>query len=159
VRHYCIVPKCENPGRHAVTLRVRRPDSSAIIAPNTGAYLCDEHAESATKLISRSSRTTRGKPKSTLGPSSAGVQGHVERAVTLIENPAEAGREGEGSKRCHSQNHTPSRYSGSGYLSVEVELVGADALTVRDALGRLGYSDFATGLAALVIIAANSIVQ
>jgi hypothetical protein len=57
-----------------------------------------------------------------------------------------------------AESHAPP-LSGSGYLSVEVELVGADALTVRDALGLLGYSDFATGLAALIIIAANSIVQ
>lgn len=40
----CIVPGCPRAGRHSVNLRIMRPDTSAIVAPRTGAYLCDDHA-------------------------------------------------------------------------------------------------------------------
>jgi hypothetical protein len=43
-RNFCIVPKCREPGRHHITLRCRRPDTSAVWAPTTGAHLCDRHA-------------------------------------------------------------------------------------------------------------------
>lgn len=43
-RHFCMVPGCKQDGRHTITLRCRRPDTSAIWAPTTGAYLCDNHA-------------------------------------------------------------------------------------------------------------------
>jgi hypothetical protein len=88
VRHYCIVPGCDHPGRHALTLRVRRPDSSAIIAPNTGAYLCDEHAESGFEMDIAIKPNDSRKAEIFTWAERAGVQGHVERAVTLIENPA-----------------------------------------------------------------------
>ncbi len=42
--HSCIVPGCLDAGRHMITLRCRRPDTSAVWAPTTGAYLCDKHA-------------------------------------------------------------------------------------------------------------------
>ena len=42
--HLCIVPDCDSPGRHMITVRCRRPDTSAIWAPSTGAYLCDQHS-------------------------------------------------------------------------------------------------------------------
>src|SRR4249920_1554863 len=42
--HSCIVPRCRDVGRHMITLRCRRPDTSAVWAPTTGAYLCDKHA-------------------------------------------------------------------------------------------------------------------
>ena len=41
----CIVPGCANDGIHNLGVRCRRPDTSAIWAPNTEAFLCDEHAE------------------------------------------------------------------------------------------------------------------
>ncbi len=42
---HCIVPGCNNYAEHNISVRCRRPDTSAIWAPNTTAYLCDEHAE------------------------------------------------------------------------------------------------------------------
>ena len=42
--NFCIVPNCPHDGRHSITLRCRRPDTSAIWAPTSGAYLCDKHA-------------------------------------------------------------------------------------------------------------------
>lgn len=41
----CIVPGCNNNAEHNISVRCRRPNTSAIWAPNTTAYLCDEHAE------------------------------------------------------------------------------------------------------------------
>jgi hypothetical protein len=33
-----------------ITLRCRRPDTSAVWAPTTGAYLCDKHATGGAEL-------------------------------------------------------------------------------------------------------------
>ena len=41
----CIIDGCSNEGVHNFGVRCRRPNTSAIWAPNTNAYLCDEHAE------------------------------------------------------------------------------------------------------------------
>lgn len=59
--HYCIVPGCKRDAPHAITLRLRRPDTSAIWAPNTDAYLCDEHATGGAEieLAYRPKRTKR----------------------------------------------------------------------------------------------------
>lgn len=41
----CIIDGCPNEGIHTFGVRCRRPDTTAIWAPNTNAYLCNEHAE------------------------------------------------------------------------------------------------------------------
>ena len=41
----CIIDGCSNEGVHNFGVRCRRPNASAIGAPNTNAYLCDEHAK------------------------------------------------------------------------------------------------------------------
>jgi hypothetical protein len=48
--HDCIVPGCSREGRNNLGVRLRRPDTSAIWAPNTEAYLCDRHAESGAHI-------------------------------------------------------------------------------------------------------------
>lgn len=40
----CIIDGCPNNGVHSIGVRCRRPDTTAIWAPNTDALLCDEHA-------------------------------------------------------------------------------------------------------------------
>ncbi len=40
----CIIHGCRNRARHNVGIRLRRPSTRAIWAPNTDAFLCDEHA-------------------------------------------------------------------------------------------------------------------
>jgi hypothetical protein len=40
----CLIPGCTNNGEHNISIRCRRPDTSAIWAPNTEAFLCDDHA-------------------------------------------------------------------------------------------------------------------
>jgi hypothetical protein len=42
----CIISGCPNPAEHNLGVRLRRPDTSAIWAPNTEAFLCDHHAAS-----------------------------------------------------------------------------------------------------------------
>jgi hypothetical protein len=46
----CIVPGCVREGRNNLGVRLRRPDTSAIWAPNTEAYVCDVHAESGVRV-------------------------------------------------------------------------------------------------------------
>jgi hypothetical protein len=41
----CIIPNCTNDASHNLGIRCRRPNTSAIWAPNCNAYLCDAHAE------------------------------------------------------------------------------------------------------------------
>lgn len=40
----CIIAGCNNRGEHNISIRCRREDTSAIWAPNTEAFLCDQHA-------------------------------------------------------------------------------------------------------------------
>lgn len=41
----CIIQNCANEAPHNISIRCRRPDTTAIWAPNTQAFICDEHAE------------------------------------------------------------------------------------------------------------------
>ncbi len=41
----CIIQNCQNDAQHNLGIRLRRPDTSAIWAPNCDAFMCDEHAE------------------------------------------------------------------------------------------------------------------
>ena len=40
----CIIAGCRNPATNNFSVRLRREDTSAIWAPNTEAFICDEHA-------------------------------------------------------------------------------------------------------------------
>ena len=42
----CVVPNCARDAQNNLGVRLRRPDTSAIWAPNTEAFVCDYHAES-----------------------------------------------------------------------------------------------------------------
>ncbi len=46
----CIIAACENPATHNVGVRLRRPSTRAIWAPNTPAYLCDHHATQGLRI-------------------------------------------------------------------------------------------------------------
>jgi hypothetical protein len=41
----CLIPNCPNNAVNNISIRCRRPDTSAIWAPNTAAFLCDVHAD------------------------------------------------------------------------------------------------------------------
>ena len=42
----CIVPGCSLDAQNSLSIRLRRPDTSAIWAPNLDAHVCDIHATS-----------------------------------------------------------------------------------------------------------------
>ncbi len=46
----CIIAGCKNKARHNFGVRLRRPSTRAIWAPNSEAYLCDEHAVEGLKV-------------------------------------------------------------------------------------------------------------
>jgi hypothetical protein len=46
----CVVPGCAREALNNLGIRLRRPDTSAIWAPNSEAYVCDIHAESGARL-------------------------------------------------------------------------------------------------------------
>ena len=41
----CLIENCPNNAEHNIGIRCRRPNTTAIWAPNCDAFLCDEHAE------------------------------------------------------------------------------------------------------------------
>ena len=41
----CLIPNCHNNAEHNLGIRCRRPNTTAIWAPNCNAYLCDMYAE------------------------------------------------------------------------------------------------------------------
>jgi hypothetical protein len=41
----CLIPNCPNNAENNLGIRCRRPDTTAIWAPNCDAYLCDDHAD------------------------------------------------------------------------------------------------------------------
>jgi hypothetical protein len=46
----CIVPGCSRIARNNLGVRLRKPDTSAIWAPNANAYVCDVHARSGARV-------------------------------------------------------------------------------------------------------------
>jgi hypothetical protein len=46
----CIVPGCTRNALNNLGVRLRRPDTSAIWAPNANAYVCDVHAISGARV-------------------------------------------------------------------------------------------------------------
>jgi len=46
----CIIPGCTDEAVHNFGVRLRRPDTTAIWAPNTEAYLCDAHASRGLRI-------------------------------------------------------------------------------------------------------------
>ena len=47
----CIIEGCEDEGVNNFGVRLRRPNTSAIWAPNTEAFICDFHASRGMKVI------------------------------------------------------------------------------------------------------------
>ncbi|MEX2644709.1 MAG: hypothetical protein WD249_00440 [Gaiellaceae bacterium] len=82
----CIVPGCPAEASNNLGIRLRRPDTSAIWAPNTAAHVCDRHAVGGARL------TVLYEPTET-GQVEVGVYGATHQAgrTTLIrqEEPVE----------------------------------------------------------------------
>lgn len=86
MKHHCIVPNCQRDGLHAITLRLRRPDTSAVWAPNTDAYLCDEHAVGGAEIeLTFRVKRTRRLDISTRGENRGKVGIPVSKAVPITQ--------------------------------------------------------------------------
>ncbi len=46
----CVVPGCPVDAQNVFGVRLRRPDTSAIWAPNTEAFICDQQAKSGARI-------------------------------------------------------------------------------------------------------------
>ena len=46
----CAIPGCSDHAEHHLGVRLRRPDTTAIWAPNTNVFLCDDHAISGLRI-------------------------------------------------------------------------------------------------------------
>jgi hypothetical protein len=46
----CIIDGCKNPAEHNLGIRLRRPNTKAIWAPNLDAFVCDDHAARGLKI-------------------------------------------------------------------------------------------------------------
>lgn len=46
----CIIPGCSLDAQNSLSIRLRRPDTSAIWAPNLDAHVCDVHATSGARV-------------------------------------------------------------------------------------------------------------
>jgi hypothetical protein len=88
MRHFCVVPGCPHPGIHAISLRFRRPDSGAVIAPNTQAYLCDDHAQAGCEMDIVFRPKTSGLAEIFTWAEDGGESGHVQKSVTVIKPKA-----------------------------------------------------------------------
>jgi hypothetical protein len=85
----CIVPGCDEPGVHAIGVRIRKPGSqtSAVIAPKTNASLCKRHLHAGFEMdiVIRPKRTKRADIYT--WAEVGGVQGHAARHVVPIPKP------------------------------------------------------------------------
>ena len=79
----CLIPGCKNNAEHNIGIRCRRADTTAIWAPNTEAFLCDQHAADGytvdITLTPAAARTIT---------TNVSAGGHVEtRTTPIVNNP------------------------------------------------------------------------
>lgn len=76
----CVIHGCSNEGTHTLGVRCRRRDTTAVWAPNTGAYLCDEHATQGMQITLILAPTDSG----TIRTRVLATDGNVEARTTPI---------------------------------------------------------------------------
>lgn len=77
----CLIPNCTNDANNNISIRCRRPNTSAIWAPNTVAFLCDIHADLGYSI---DINFTIAPTRSITTNVSAG--GHIETRTTSINH-------------------------------------------------------------------------
>lgn len=80
----CIITGCTNQAAHNFSVRLRRPNTSAIWAPNTRAFLCDEHATQGLRITVELTPTNDGRIETYI----TSLGGRIETRSTPITNPA-----------------------------------------------------------------------
>lgn len=81
----CIVPGCSLDAQNSLSIRLRRPDTSAIWAPNLDAHVCDVHATSGARVRVAYQATESGHIETITD--GGGGDGAVRR--TVIRSPSE----------------------------------------------------------------------
>jgi hypothetical protein len=81
----CIIPGCQNIAENNFSVRCRRPSTRAIWAPNTEAFLCDQHARQGLRITVTLEPTNDGRIDTLI--SSPGGQ-VVQRRTPITNNPA-----------------------------------------------------------------------
>jgi hypothetical protein len=77
----CLIPGCSNEGENNISIRLRRPDTSAIWAPNTEAFLCSIHSGQGYVI------KVEMRPAATLTTTTeVSAGGRVETRTTSINN-------------------------------------------------------------------------
>ena len=77
----CLIPNCQNNASNNIAVRLRRPDTSAIWAPNSQAFLCDIHADQGYII---NVTLTPSEPREIT--TNIAATGHVESRTTPIVN-------------------------------------------------------------------------
>lgn len=80
----CIIPGCRNPADNNFGVRLRRADTTAIWAPNTDAYICDQHAVQGLKVNVIFEPTSDGQIQTRI----SSMQTPSANRITPIRNPA-----------------------------------------------------------------------
>lgn len=86
-RHFCFIPGCDNQAYYTLNLRLRRADTTAVWAPSTDAYVCDEHALCGAELRIRWEPTTTQKVDVWTYAVKDGVVGEKNRRTLEIRQP------------------------------------------------------------------------
>lgn len=81
----CIIDGCSNIGVHNIGVRCRRPDTTAIWAPNTNALLCDEHAEQGCIIDISITPTTDGQVQTNVHNGDR----NIARTITILHDAIE----------------------------------------------------------------------
>jgi hypothetical protein len=80
----CAIFGCGREARNNFSVRLRRPDTRAIWAPNTEAFLCDEHAASGLRINVILEPTDTGEIETRVSSMSAVV---FERVTPIVKDP------------------------------------------------------------------------
>ena len=80
----CIIAGCTNQADHNLSIRLRRPDTSAIWAPNTEAFLCDLHAAQGMVVTITLQPTNTGNIETQVSSSGGNV---VSRITPIVNVP------------------------------------------------------------------------
>ena len=81
----CVIEACQNEGIHNFGVRLRRPDTSAIWAPNTEAFICDFHASRGLRVIVLLEPTDRSELETIV----RSVGQPVSRTTRITHTPAD----------------------------------------------------------------------
>lgn len=94
MRHICMVPGCRNEGKHTLTLRMRRTDTSAVWAPTTDFKVCDKHATEGCdiEVIYRPKRTGVVN-MDVYSPAKDGSEMHARRRNPIVQGAERARRD------------------------------------------------------------------